>query len=632
VQTRTNSRWRIGLAIAAGAIAALIVAALIVILNISIRERDAAIARQQSSYEVMILARQLDASFGESEAMLGRFVISGKDEKRFGRLYFDRWRTAGAEIEALDRAVSDPPTQALINQLRQTYAARGQELAAVALRTNYGQNAQALSLFYDAGRSENVAKLGNLLDAVVANERKLLDTRTDAAAARIGRSNSVTTALSIIGGLLAIGGALLAWRMLEAFREREDEEERSADLEIAVAERTAELRHEMTEREAAEEKLRQAQKLEAIGQLTGGIAHDFNNMLAVVVGGIDVARRRLPPGTNSVRESLDNAMEGAERAAALTRRLLGFARAEPVNALPTDAGLVITDMQQLLDRVIGDTIRVRIERADSLWPITVDRHQFENAILNLAVNARDAMPDGGELVLSTANVTRNDGDFVRVAVVDTGTGMPPEVVARIFEPFFTTKALNQGTGLGLSQIHGFMQTSGGTIEIESREGEGTLVALLFPRGEGVIEAVGDHAAAIEAIPKSRCILVIEDDPRVLTATTAALEELGHQPIPCSEPRNALAMILTHRDADLVISDVMMPDMTGPEIRARAASERPELPFLFVTGFAEEEEVEALQGVPVLRKPFTIAALGNAIEAALSDAPSGSGPARSAAAA
>ena len=617
-----------GLAIAAGAIAALIVAALIVILNISIRERDAAIARQQSSYEVMILARQLDASIGESEAMLGRFVISGKDQKRFGRLYFDRWRTAGAEIEALDRAVSDPPTQALINQLRQTYSARGQELAAVALRTNYGQNAQALSLFYDAGRSANVVKLGNLLDAVVANERKLLDTRTDAAAARIGRSNSVTTALSIIGGLLAIGAALLAWRMLEAFNEREDEEERSADLEIAVAERTAELRHEMGEREAAEEKLRQAQKLEAIGQLTGGIAHDFNNMLAVVVGGIDVARRRLPPGTNSVRESLDNAMEGAERAAALTRRLLGFARAEPVNALATDAGLVITDMQQLLDRVIGDTIRVRIERAESLWPITVDRHQFENAILNLAVNARDAMPAGGSLVLSTANMTRNDGDFVRVAVHDTGTGMPPEVVARIFEPFFTTKALNQGTGLGLSQIHGFMQTSGGTIEIDSHEGEGTLVALLFPRGEGTIEAVSSNAAAMEAMPTSRRILVIEDDPRVLTATIAALEELGHQPIPCSDPRNAMTMILTHRDADLVISDVMMPDMTGPEIRARAVIERPELPFLFVTGFAEEEAVEALQGVPVLRKPFTIAALGNAIEAALS----GSGPARSAAAA
>jgi CheY-like chemotaxis protein len=177
-----------------------------------------------------------------------------------------------------------------------------------------------------------------------------------------------------------------------------------------------------------------------------------------------------------------------------------------------------------------------------------------------------------------------------------------------------------------------MQTSGGTIEIDSREGEGTLVSLLFPRGEGVIEAVSSDAGMVAALPASRRILVIEDDPRVLTATIAALEELGHQPIPCSEPRNALALILTHRDADLVISDVMMPDMTGPEIRARAASERPELPFLFVTGFAEEEEVEALQGVPVLRKPFTIAALGNAIEAALNGAPSGSGPARSAAAA
>ena len=617
------SRWRLGVAIVTGGVAALIVVALIAVLNISIRQRDVAIARQQTSYEVMILARQLDASIGESEAMLGRFMISGKGEKQFGRIYYDGWRRAGAEIDALDRAVSDPPTQKLIDELRVAYASRGRELSAVALRTNYGQNPQAMSLFYDAGRSPNVAKISGLLDAIVENERALLDTRTETAEARIGRSNSVGTALSFIGGLLAVSAALLAWRMLEAQREREDEEGRSAELEVAVAERTAELRHEMTEREAAEEKLRQAQKLEAIGQLTGGIAHDFNNMLAVVVGGIDVARRRLPDDADTVRQPLDQAMEGAERAAALTRRLLGFARAEPVDAVASDAGTMLADMGQLLDRVIGDTIRVRIERTTGLWPITVDRYQFENAVLNLAVNARDAMPDGGTLTLSTANELVADGgdlpagDYVRVAVLDTGRGMPPEIVARIFEPFFTTKALNQGTGLGLSQIHGFMQAAGGAIRVDSRPGEGTLVSLLFPRGAGSIAAVlSADSGAAEAATKRR-VVVIEDDRRVLASTIAALTELGHDTIPCDDPNRALEVIAAHPDAELIISDVMMPDLTGPEIRKRAYVTRPELPFLFVTGFAEEEAAGALEGAQVLRKPFTVAALGRAIEAALS---------------
>ncbi len=295
-------------------------------------------------------------------------------------------------------------------------------------------------------------------------------------------------------------------------------------------------------------------------------------------------------------------MEGAERAAALTRRLLGFARAEPENSVPTDAGAVLIDMEQLLDRVIGDTIRVRIDRAADLWPIEVDRHQFENAVLNLAVNARDAMPRGGALVLSTANVsfdaprsTLTAGDYVRVAVHDTGMGMPPEVVARIFEPFFTTKPLNQGTGLGLSQIYGFMQGVGGAIEVESLEGEGTLVSLIFPRSAGIVaraaRASGDPVTA--ASPKR--ILVVEDDHRVLASTVAALEELGHRPIPCAEPLGALAAIAKHPDADLVISDVMMPDLTGPEIRVQAAALRPDLPFLFVTGFAEEESRRGIAG-------------------------------------
>ena len=627
LKDRTASRWRGAIAIVTGVVAAGIVVAVIIVLNIAIRQRDLAIDRQQASYEVMILARRLDASMGQAEAMLGRFVISGKDQKSFGRQYFDDWRRAGAELEVLDRAVSDPPTQRLIDRLRHVYAVRGQELADVALRSNYGQNAQAFSLYYQAGRSPTVARMAHLLDAIVANERTVLTARTQTADARIGRANSIGTALSLLGLLLAMGIGWLGWRMLEAQREREDEAERSAELEAAVAARTFELSREMVEREAAETRLRQAQKLEAIGQLTGGIAHDFNNMLAVVVGGIDLARRKLS-ASSAARTPLDQAMEGAERAAALTRRLLGFARAEPVNARPADANALLDDMGQLLERVIGDTIRVRIERADGLWPIRVDRHQFENAVLNLAVNARDAMPDGGTLVLSTANLSFKPGpgelppgDYVRVAVLDTGHGMSPEIVARVFEPFFTTKGLAQGTGLGLSQIHGFVQAAGGTIEVESREGEGTLISLLFPRSDGIVIAIGPTDETAVGPVAARQVLVVEDDPRVLASTMAALGELGHRATACGSAADAVGIIAARPDLELVISDVMMPDLTGPQLQARVHAVRAALPFLFVTGFAEEEAVEALAGARVLRKPFTIAALGLAVEDALRASPS-----------
>lgn len=623
-------RWQARTTILGAVVAGALIAALILVLQAATRQRDRALEVQQASYEAMILARSVDATMGRAEAMLGRFVISGEDAKDLGRLYYDDWRLAGAQLDALAAQVTDPASKAEIGRLSALYRARGRELSDVALRTNYGQNQGALSKFYDAGRSPNVRAIAATLDRIIEIERGVLDARTRAAESQIGRTNSLGTLLAFVGILLVLGGAALAWRIVEASREQRDEEARAQALEDAVAARTGELseanqrlRAEMVEREAAEERLRQAQKLEAIGQLTGGIAHDFNNMLSVVIGGLELAKRRAGGAPDAVAH-LDQAMEGAVRAAALTRRLLSFARSEPLSAAPAHAGQLTAGMADLLDRVIGDTIRVRIEAREH-GAVLIDAHQLENAILNLAVNARDAMPDGGLLTIDSEDRVLAAGEvedlpagrYVAISVTDNGTGMSPEVRARIFEPFFTTKAVNEGTGLGLSQIFGFARQSGGAVTVASELGHGTTVTLFLPQYH--VEADTPlQPALVSAEPTSggeRVILVIEDDPRVLHATVATLRELGHVAIACAGPTAALDLLHAHPDVDLIVSDVMMPDMTGPQLITTIHRHHPGLPALFVTGFAGDETEESFSGFQVLRKPFTIAQLEAAIAAA-----------------
>ena len=628
------------------AIAATLVILLIVQVDRSTTARDRALTMERHSYDVMLVTRSVDSSMARAEAALGRFATSA--DRGMGTGYYNNWLDAGAQISQLETLVGqDPEETALVRQLRALYTARGSELGLTATRAYYRQGWPALLLFNNAGHSKLIPQIDRTLTAISDHERALLQARFDASDAASIFANRLVTWLSTIGVILIAGAGILAWATWSAIRtqrqaseEAEAADDRASWLEQAVSERTRaltesndRLQREMAERAAAEAQLRQMQKMEAVGQLTGGIAHDFNNMLAVVVGGLDLARRRLAIEADEVGRHIDNAMEGANRAAALTRRLLGFARAEPLLPEAIDAGALIEGMSDLLDRTLGERVVVETQVQAGAWPVWVDPLQLENAILNMAVNARDAMEGAGRLVITVDNVVlahgevgeARAGDHVCIAVTDSGCGMTPAIIERVFEPFFTTKPVGKGTGLGLSQIFGFVRQSEGDVAIRSAPGEGTTVALYLPRGQAAAASrpiVSEPSRlAVPAIPSREHgprepVLIVEDDPRVRVATSDAIDELGYAVVACASGEEAIAVLDARRDIRLMISDVVMPGMTGPELGAVVRVRHPHVGIVFVTGYAGEAGDE-LEGEAVLRKPFTIAALDRAVSTALS---------------
>jgi signal transduction histidine kinase/ActR/RegA family two-component response regulator len=573
----------------------------------------------------MVLARTLSGTIARSEAWLGRYVISG--DKQLGRLYFDDWQRAGDQINRLDELTWDSrEQQRRIDRLRVAYQTRGDELSLTALSTTYGKNNQALSRYYAAGRAPVLAEMDDLLDEIIRRERTLLGERTSTAMASVQRSTRIARVLSVFGALLALGAIVLGWLTLRAIHDRalaeadaEAERERAVDLTRAVEEATDALRTQ-------EARLRQVQKMEAVGQLTGGIAHDFNNMLAVVIGGLELARRGVATGAPDVARHLESASEGAHRAAQLTRRLLAFAREEAINPEPLALGALLSGMRDLLDRTLGDGVVIELVDDSRGWHLRADRVQFENTVLNLAVNARDAMEARGVLtiVAGTATLAEGErgecaaGEYLTLAVTDTGCGMAPDVIERAFEPFFTTKPVGKGTGLGLSQIFGFARQGGGDIAIRSTLGAGTTVTMFLPRDAASAPALElvEAPAPMPALQGALTVLVVEDDPRVLAATVGALEELGHSVIACDDPLAAPAL-LDGTAFDLIVSDVLMPTCTGPELIAGLDARHAHVAVLFVTGFAGEAgEVGDFGGRPVLRKPYTLVGLERAIAEAM----------------
>ncbi|PVM82928.1 PAS domain S-box protein [Caulobacter endophyticus] len=388
---------------------------------------------------------------------------------------------------------------------------------------------------------------------------------------------------------------------------------------------------DITQRKLLEDQLRQSQKMEAVGQLTGGLAHDFNNMLTGIMGGVDMVRRRIAEGRIAdIDRFLEAAMQSGQRAAALTHRLLAFSRRQTLDSRPLDVGALAESMGDLLLRTLGEQIQLRIAADQDLWPALADDNQLESAILNLAINARDAMPTGGRLTISSHNVTlpaealvhsdrAEPGDYVEVRVSDTGSGMPPDVLEKVFDPFFTTKPLGQGTGLGLSMIYGFVQQSRGHVRIESRQGLGTTIHLYLPRHRGEIADQATNDAMNAGAGSGETVLVIEDDPSVRLLVVQVLEELGYQAIETESGRDAMPILQSNRHIDLLISDVGLPGLNGRQLADIARERRPDLPILFMTGYAEQAADQSAflaARMEIIAKPFAIADLAHRIGAIL----------------
>ena len=393
-------------------------------------------------------------------------------------------------------------------------------------------------------------------------------------------------------------------------------------LEAKVATRTAELattnsllKAEAEARERISEELRQAQKMEAVGQLTGGIAHDFNNLLTGIIGSLDMMKRRLKQNkTETLGHYIDIAMASADRASALTHRLLAFARRQPLDPRPTEVNTLIAGMNDMLRRTIKESITLEIKPSCVRCVTLCDPPQLENAILNLAINARDAMPDGGRLVVET-RIEPSSGargkEQVCIAVSDTGVGMSPDVVARAFDPFFTTKPIGQGTGLGLSMIYGFARQSGGHAHIRSEVGRGTTIEIVLPRFVGDGATVEKQHVAPAAAAQGENILVVEDEAMVRSLVADALREAGYSVREAFDGAEGLRQLNLPGRIDLVVSDVGLPGLNGRQMADAARETQPGIRFLFTTGYADgaaTKEGFLAPGMSLITKPFAIEAL------------------------
>ncbi|WP_245276609.1 CHASE3 domain-containing protein [Mesorhizobium sp. L2C085B000] len=605
VRLRRAMRWQSLPLFIGFAVLALIVGTRAVLVETQRANREA--AREAVEYQELLSG--LLAMAQEAETSQRGYLLTG--EKSYLQPYRQAVDAIPGQLARIDGMTA--PDDELVQQINHVKDALSQ---------NQAELAETIALYDrgDAAKALELVRSGQgkaAMDQIRASMDTIRRIGGAAIAARDAHTDRVENWLRI--GSIA---ALLAIFLLGAYTVRLSRRRFRA---VAIAQeelmrKNIELGNEIQTREKAESQIRQMQKMEAVGQLTGGIAHDFNNMLAVIISAMNLAQRKLTRGEHDIMKFIEAATDAATRAANLTSRLLAFSRQQPLAPQVVDANRLVAGMSDLLRRALGETIRIETVLAGGLWKTHADSSQLENAILNLAVNARDAMGEDGKMTIETANSHLDEGyaathaevkagQYVMIAVSDTGAGMPADVMERAFEPFFTTKPVEKGTGLGLSQVFGFVKQSGGHVKIYSEPGQGTTIRIYLPRFFGPEEAaISSERAGNPAVPVTETILVVEDDPRVRASTTDAMRELGYTVIHAASGQEALEKLGDNPGVALMFTDIVMPVMNGRKLAEEALARMPKLKVIFTTGFTRNAVVHngvLDHDVHFLAKPFTI---------------------------
>jgi signal transduction histidine kinase/ActR/RegA family two-component response regulator len=599
-----------------------VIAAIIALLSQLQKDREAWV---RHTLQVQTALSELSNAVYRVEALERGYLITGGDN--YVRFYQRERVNLPAQLAELGALTADNAQQkAAVASLRAAIQRKLAELdGAIALR-KAGASDAALATVKEGPSWDRQVDVARVMDQMRTTEGQLLAQRT-----REAEWLNLALLFAVAGGGLLMMGFAGLWV----------EQARKAGRELETAYRelsdtNAELVSQIASRAAAESQVRQMQKMEAVGQLTGGIAHDFNNMLAVVIGNLNLIQRRLAQGKGDAKLAsfVDSALEGANRAAALTGRLLAFSRQQPLSPEPIEPNRLVSGMSDLLGRTLGETITVETVLGAGLWRTQADPTQLESALVNLAVNARDAMPGGGKVTIETANAYLDSdyaaaegarpGQHVMIAVSDTGCGMTREIIDRALEPFFTTKPAGKGTGLGLSQVYGFVKQSGGHLKIYSEPDQGTTVKIYLPRLFAA-ELPAEPARPVAAAPAAdgrRKVLLVEDDERVRAFAEEALRDLGYEVAPAESAAEALARIRGEPDVDLLLTDVVMPDLNGRQLAEQVLKLKPGLPVIYMTGFTRNAVVHNGMldpGVNFLAKPFTVDQLAAKVREALDSA-------------